>query len=129
MGDEIKVICRTPTKGREGVTRIPKWKYDCVRAAILDVVEAAPGGQVYFKDLTALLKPRLTDDQLESLGSAGWHVTTVKLNMEVEGELIRVPNVKPQAIRKSWSTNPKFKKCQVRQFPTRYDIRFLLDFK
>lgn len=101
MTDELKVNCRTPTPGRSGVTRIPKWKYDCVRTAIFDVLRDAPGGQVYFKDLTDLVKARLTEEELASLGSAGWHVTTVKLNMEVESELIRVPDRKPQILKKS----------------------------
>lgn len=101
MNDETKVSCRTPTQGRSGVTRIPKWKYECVRKAILDALEFAPTGQVYFKDLTDLVKARLTEAQLENLGSAGWYVTTVKLNMEVEDELVRVADCKPQGLKKA----------------------------
>jgi len=58
MTEALKKTCRTPTQGRRGTTRIPLWKYQCVRRA------------------------------------------TVKLNMEVEGELTRVPNLKPQTLRK-----------------------------
>jgi len=32
----------------------------------------------------------------EKLGSVAWHTITVKLNMEVEGELRRVDGLKPQ---------------------------------
>ena len=101
MNVQTKVSCRTPTQGRGGVTRIPKWKYDCVRAAILDALEAAPGGQIYFKDLADLVKARLTAEQFANLGSTGWHVTTVKLNMEVEGELARVADRKPQSLKRA----------------------------
>jgi len=34
----------------------------------------------------------------KSLGSWGWHFTTVKLNMEVEGELLRAEGVSPQQL-------------------------------
>jgi len=36
-GDE-KILCRTPAPGK-APTRIPKWKYDAARAAILKVLQ------------------------------------------------------------------------------------------
>ena len=98
MTEAPKIICRTPAQGRSGTTRIPKWKYDCVRAAILSVLEQAPGGRIEFKNLADLVRSQLTKDQLGSLGSVKWHVTTVKLNLEVEGELRRVPGLTPQTL-------------------------------
>lgn len=100
MDQEDKVACYTPTKGREGATRIPRWKYDCVRRAILGVLDEAEDGQILFRDLTAHVGDVLTSNQLAKLGSLGWHVTTVKLNMEVDGELERVPRKTPQTLRK-----------------------------
>lgn len=101
MDQEDKIACYTPTKGREGATRIPRWKYDCVRRAILNILDEAEDGQVLFKDLAENVGEVLTSNQLAKLGSLGWHVTTVKLNMEVDGELERVPRKTPQTLRKS----------------------------
>jgi len=101
MSDEDKITCYTPTKGREGSTRIPRWKYDCVRRAILDELEETDDGHVIFGKLPEIVTDRLTSNQLAKLGSVKWHVTTVKLHMEVQGELERVPRHKPQALRKT----------------------------
>ena len=96
--DTDRITCRTPAKGREGTTAIPRWKYDCVRRAILETLEESETGWVHFKDLNAAVKDHLTTNQLAKLGSVGWHVTTVKLNMEVEGEILRVEGAKPQRL-------------------------------
>ena len=82
MSDDDRIACRTPAKGTEGTTRIPRWKYECVRRAILDALEAAEDGQVLFKNLADHVRERLSSNQLAKLGSLGWHVTTVKLNMD-----------------------------------------------
>ena len=95
-----RVACYTPAKGKESATRIPRWKYECVRRAILDVVEGMDDGPVVFKDLAGHVQEQLTSNQLAKLGSLKWHVTTVKLNMEVDGELERVPRKTPQTLRK-----------------------------
>jgi len=100
MAEDERIACYTPTKGRDGVTRIPRWKYECVRRAILDVIEDADDGQVVFQDLAAHVQEHLTSNQLAKLGSLNWHVTTVKLNMEVDEELERVPRKSPQTLRK-----------------------------
>jgi len=100
MFETDKIACHTPAKSRGGVTNIPKWKYDCIRRAILDELEESEDGTVIFGTLSAAVTDRLTSNQLAKLGSVKWHVTTVKLNMEVEGELERVPRRKPQALRK-----------------------------
>lgn len=89
--DEPRTNCRTPAEGRDGVTRIPTWKYDCLRDAILDVVGAAGLGGLAFARLTESVRVRLSADQLDRIGSLGWHVTTVKLNMEVVGDIARLP--------------------------------------
>lgn len=101
MTEEDKISCYTPMKGREGATRIPRWKYDCVRRAVLNVLDEASDGQIVFKDLAGHVQAQLTSNQLAKLGSLKWHVTTVKLNMEVEGEVERVPRKTPQTLRKT----------------------------
>ncbi len=95
MTTEDRVICRTPTKGRDGVTRLPRWKYDAIRTAIHDAVAQAGPEGLAFGDLSTAVKARLSEAELAKLGSVGWHTTSVKLNMEVEGELKRLPKVKP----------------------------------
>ena len=93
---EEKVTCRTPNAG--GTTNIPKWKFDAVRAAILDAVGSAGEAGLPFKVLTDAVKSRLHTDDLAQLGSVGWHTTCVKLELEVSGEIARVAGVTPQRI-------------------------------
>ena len=66
-----------------------------MRAAILDVVPRSGPG-VAAKDLAALVAARLPDDVRQRLGSVNWHTTTVKLQMEVAGEIRRVDKIVPQ---------------------------------
>ncbi|MFY0612135.1 MAG: hypothetical protein JXQ99_11455 [Hyphomicrobiaceae bacterium] len=99
MNDEPKRICRTPTKDRDGVTRIPQWKFDTVRSAIISAVKEAGDTGLLFKDLPGAVKDRLSADHLAKLGSVGWHTTTVKLEMEVAGELERIAGRGPQRLR------------------------------
>ncbi len=89
--DDTKVECRTPTEGRSGTTSIPAWKFDAVRTAVLDAVVAAGPEGLAFSELPEAVRGRLAEDVLGRLGSVGWHVTTVKLEMEVRGEIARLP--------------------------------------
>ena len=91
MQHDEKTICRTPTEGRDGVTRIPNWKYIPVRRAILDILTAAGPDGVAFRELPGLVGMALPEDLRAKLGSLTWHTTSVKLNMEVEGEIRRLP--------------------------------------
>ena len=54
-----------------------------------------------FSELAMAVEDRLTPGQLERLGSIMWYVTTVKLDLEVKGELERVPGARPQRLRRS----------------------------
>lgn len=98
MKDELKIYCQTPTPGKTG-TRIPAWKYHAVRNAILEVLDAEK--EIYFKGLSEAVSKRLSSDTLSRLGSVNWHVTTVKLNMEFEGEIMRIEGVKPQKLERT----------------------------
>ncbi|MEM7614054.1 MAG: hypothetical protein AAF245_03345 [Pseudomonadota bacterium] len=82
-----RVACRTPAAGRDGSTAIPAWKFDTIRTAILAELTEA---EVFFKDLAARVEQRLSAEDLSKLGSLKWHVTTVKLELEVRGEVQRV---------------------------------------
>lgn len=97
MTDEDRVACRTPTQGRDGETRIPRWKFDAVREAVLEAVAAAGPEGLPLSALTDEVGSRLLEDQRGRLGSLGWHVTTVKLELEVRGELARLPGT-PQRL-------------------------------
>lgn len=97
MSEGEKVVVETPTPGKQP-TRIDKWKYDLVRAAILAVVPADDNG-VEFSQLPQLIEAHISSNDLERLGSVSWYTTTVKLDMEVKGELARIPGSKPQRLR------------------------------
>lgn len=90
---EDQVICETPTAGKAPV-RIPRWKYEMVRGAIVAAVRE--GDEVALMDLRRLVAARLSAPERADLGSVGWHVTVVKLDLEVKGELERVPESRPQ---------------------------------
>lgn len=97
MTDPEKIVCRTPTGGTP--TAIPSWKYAAVRAAILELVGAAGSDGFPFKELPAAVAEHLSPEQRQQLGSTAWHTTTVKLEMEVAGELVRVAGKGPQRLR------------------------------
>lgn len=94
---EEKILCQTPTPGKQG-TRIDLWKYETLRRAIRRAVPKNKIG-VEFVKLPELVRTYLTDDELKKLGSLLWYVTTVKLHLEVSGEIARVPHSKPQRLR------------------------------
>jgi hypothetical protein len=91
-----KVVCRTPTPGKKP-TRIDRWKFDAVRTAILKVVPKSGNG-VPFMDLPKLVKAKVSAKERATLGNFSWYTTSVKLEMEVRGELRRVADSKPQRL-------------------------------
>lgn len=95
---EPKVLCQTPTPGKQGV-RIAKWKYDALRKAILKVVPKKVEGLIA-KDLPEHVKKVLPKNDLEKLGSLSWYTVTVKLELEVNNEIERIPGTRPQRIRR-----------------------------
>ena len=91
--DDARTLCRTPTPGKQPVS-IPAWKYRLVHTALAAIVpDSAPG--IAAGELPARVASRLTRAERERLGSLSWHVTTVRLEMEVAGELQRMPELKP----------------------------------
>jgi hypothetical protein len=92
-----KVLCETPTPGKKG-TRIHEWKYEAVRKALRKVIpRKAPG--VLFEDLPELVDQALPAEARQKLGSVPWYTTTVKLHLEVIGEIERIPGSSPQRVR------------------------------
>ncbi len=96
--DSDRIVCRSPAPGRTGVTSIPKWKYRAVRRAILDVLEEAGPVGLPFAKLPNAVRARLRPEAIDRLGSVNWHVTTVKLELEVAGEIARKCGVIPQEL-------------------------------
>ena len=93
-----KIVCRTPTPGKES-TRIDKWKYYAIRRIILDLLAEHKKG-LLFKDLPKLVSKKIRDKETrQNLGSIPWYTTTVKLDLEVKGEIERVPGKEPQMLR------------------------------
>ena len=91
------VRCANPDPGKQPVN-IPRWKFEVVRAAILEVLTDRPEG-VEFKRLPALVGDALADDDLQRLGSVPWHTTVVKLHLEAVSEIERIAGRRPQVIR------------------------------
>ncbi len=93
-----KILCLTPTPGKQG-TRIDRWKYETLRRAIRRAVPRNKTG-VEFRRLAALVRQQLAADELQAIGSLPWYTTTVKLHLEVIGEIERVPGAQPQRLRR-----------------------------
>lgn len=92
-----KVVCKTPTPGKMP-TKIDKWKYDVVRRAILNILKSQPDG-VLFAELPGLVNQNLSEYERQNLGSINWYTTTVKLDLEVRGEIRRVEKATPQRLK------------------------------
>lgn len=93
-----RVPCRTPAKGRDGVTSVPVWKYALMRGWLRELARRAAAEGLRFQGLSDKVGSLLHDGDAVHLGSVGWHLTTVKLELEVRGELARHPGKGPQRI-------------------------------
>ncbi len=96
MSDD-RVECRNPVAGKQP-TRIERWKYLAVRRAILATLAAEPAG-VPFGELRSRVAERLSEAERAALGSLGWYTTTVKLDLEARGEIVRLPGSGAQRLR------------------------------
>ena len=76
--------------GKAGVN-IDRQKYDVVREAILEAVRT--NGTITFSNLAAEVRSRL---EATFAGSISWYVTTVKLDLEARGEILRLQKSGPQ---------------------------------
>lgn len=93
-----KVLCRTPTPNKKP-TKIAKTKFELVRKAILRLLPKKGEG-IVFTELWDRIEAELTPAELDFLGSVSWYTTTVKLEMEVRGEIERVEGSIPQRLRR-----------------------------
>ena len=84
-----------PDPTKQG-TRLNAQRYRLMRDALLAVIPAkAPG--VAFAELSELVRPLLAGTAFGD-ASVGWHVTTVKLDLEARGWVARVPGRGPQHV-------------------------------
>jgi hypothetical protein len=92
--NEEKIL--TPNvNGKKGVN-ISKAKYDQVRSAILDIMKQQE--TITMADLSEAVKQQLngTFD-----GRVGWYFMAVKLDLEVRGEIERIPKKSPQTLQRT----------------------------
>lgn len=80
------VFLRHPTHGKRG-TRIDRAKYELVRAAIIQCLEAK--SRLTFDELLAAVAEILP---LEFEGDPNWYTTWVKLDLEAHRKIRRVPH-------------------------------------
>jgi len=88
-----RILTLHPDPEKAGVN-IDQGKYEVIKAAILNVLEAVP--EVRFGDLLGAVRKVVGDD---FPGSVSWYVTTIKLDLEARGLIERVPGKKPQHLR------------------------------
>lgn len=91
MSDRIQT--KHPDPAKQGV-RIDRGKYEAVRHAITDAL--AKAGEMTFTELRSAVEARLTGS---FNGSIRWYYTTVKLDLEARGTIVRIPKSRPQRIR------------------------------
>ncbi len=99
-----RIKTRNPAPDKQG-PRIPRWKYDAVRRAILRNIPARGSG-VAFSDLARLVRDSLPRATLVDLGSVSWQTTVVKLDLEARGEVCRIAGVKPQTLLRGRKRRP-----------------------
>jgi hypothetical protein len=87
-----KILTLHP-EGKQGVN-IDKEKYEAIRQATLSILNEQE--ETLFKDL-----PAAVDHKLEGSfdGSITWYVTTVKLDLEARGLIVRDAKSSPQRLR------------------------------
>lgn len=94
--DKIQLLHPDPKKS---APRIDLKKYTMVKNALIAGMPEDEHG-VPFMDLYQIVEDRLSEDELQYLGSLNWYTTTVKLDLEARGIIERLPGSKPQRVRK-----------------------------
>jgi hypothetical protein len=98
MNEEEIVQLKHPDPNKQ-MPRISKHKYAMVRKAILEILPFDNEGFL-FKELAESVARFLSKEQLEDLGSVGWHTTSIKLDLEARGLIERIPGRSPQRLRR-----------------------------
>lgn len=95
---EAKIQLKHPEPGKKA-PRIAQTKYDAMRAAILAAVSHDDHGVPLdgLPDIVATLLPPAVLAELK----VGWYTMAVKLDLEAQGVIERVPGVVPQRLRRT----------------------------
>jgi len=82
-----------------GGARINAERYEAMKRALLKAVPRTATG-IAFRELPTVVAAHLPGGKLPGGGSIMWYVTTVKLDLEARGLLVRIPGSKPQRLRR-----------------------------
>ena len=92
MASDELFLTVQPESARQGL-RVDQTIYEAVHQSILRNLRCY--GSLTFTQLGALVEEELQDT---FDGSVTWYYTTVKLDLEANGEIRRIPNCRPQLI-------------------------------
>lgn len=90
---EEKIMTLHP-QGKKGVN-IAKAKYEQVRRVVLEVIESQQ--PISFTDMAELSKDILIEAKFK--GKPLWYITTVKLDLEARGIILRIPKTSPHQLK------------------------------
>lgn len=85
-------------KGSRGFA-VTAEKYEPIRRAILASIPRNTTG-VSFKELVASVTSRVPRDLFPKKGSVSWYTKVVQLDLEANGQIERIPDARPQRIRR-----------------------------
>ena len=86
-------------KGSRGFA-VTTEKYEPIRKAILASVPRNKEG-VSFKELVASVNGRVPKELFPKPGSVSWYTKVVQLDLEANGQIVRIPGVTPQRVRRA----------------------------
>ena len=92
MSSEERIITLHLAEGKSGVN-ISRLKYNLMREAIIIALDQK--GILTFQELRSAVEARL-EGRFE--GSIGWYFTTIKLDLEARGIVVRVGSGSPQRL-------------------------------
>lgn len=92
----MKDMIRTLHPEKKQGVNINKEKYEVIRKAILSTLRTQE--EISFMNLSRAVEKQVGPS---FHGSVMWYVTTVKLDLEARGEIKRVPNSRPQLVKRS----------------------------
>ncbi|MEP4195140.1 MAG: hypothetical protein ABJL99_05815 [Aliishimia sp.] len=78
------------------MTNIPAWKVYIMRGHVRAVLRA---GGTSSTDLQNAVHDRMSDEESEKMGTLGWHLCRVRLEMHMRADIVRVPEKGPLKLR------------------------------
>ena len=89
-----KIECRSPNKPNGPTRSVLAWKFDIAANAIRAALAKQPTG-IPFDQIVAAAAQQIDKQVLETLGKPDWLVETVRLELEVRGEVERIKSGGP----------------------------------